>query len=115
MDAQVLKRENARVFGTVEICREYAKTERITLGTSTLEPGKTGGIDWGHKGATEIFFVVQGRVRMRTPNSAVNAEMTYELEEGDAILIPEDVPHELTNIGDVTAILSWSLAPGMVE
>lgn len=115
MDAHVVKKDEARLFGKIEICREYVKTERITLGTSTLEPGKTGGIDWGHKDATEIFFVMRGKVVMRTPKSAVNEENTYSLEEGDAIVIPQDVPHELTNVGDVTAVLSWSLAPGMNE
>ncbi len=108
MEVKVIREKEARTFMEgPELCREYFKTGKITLGTSTLQPGETGEIDWGHKASHEIFFVVKGRVSLRTPNN----DQRYELEEGDAILMPENIPHELTNIGDGTAVVSWSMAP----
>jgi quercetin dioxygenase-like cupin family protein len=35
----------------------------------------------------------------------------YQLEEGDIIIIPEGVPHQLINIGNQKAIITWSCAP----
>ena len=108
MEVKVVKQRSAKNwYEGPELCREYFVTDKITLGTSTLEPGQTGDIDWGHPNSHEIFFVVKGKVVLRTPNDAAR----YELEEGDAILMPESVPHELTNVGDTTAVISWSKAP----
>ena len=108
MEVKVVKQDEARSFWEgPELCREYFKTEKITLGTSTLEPGETGAIDWGHKASHEIFFVIRGKVQMRTPHN----DAKYALNEGDAIIMPETVPHEPTNIGDTTCVISWSLAP----
>jgi quercetin dioxygenase-like cupin family protein len=70
-------------------------------------PGDTGAIDHGHKNSHEVFFVVKGSVVLRTPHN----DQRYELHEGDAIIMPETVPHELTNIGTEPALVTWSLAP----
>ena len=108
MDVTVVRQNEANTFNEgAELCRLYYKTGKITFGTSTLEPGDTGDIDLGHKASHEVFFVVRGDVILRTPNT----DTKYELHEGDAIIMPESVPHELTNIGSTTAIVSWSLAP----
>lgn len=108
MEVKVVKQDEARSFWEgPELCREYFKTEKITFGTSTLKPGETGAIDRGHKASHEIFFVVRGSVILRTPDT----DTKYQLQEGDAIIMPETVPHELTNIGEDIAIVSWSLAP----
>ncbi len=113
MDARIVRQSEAETFwGGPELCRQYIKTQRVTLGTSTLDPGQTGEADEGHPHSDEIFFVVRGTVEIRTPASPHNNEATYRLAEGDAIFIPEAVPHVITNIGDTTAVLSWSLAPG---
>lgn len=108
MDVKLVKQQEAKSwYEGPELCREYFKTEKITLGTSTLAPGETGAIDWGHKASHEIFFVVRGTVQMRTPHT----DEKFVLHEGDAIIMPETVPHELTNLGTETAVISWSLAP----
>lgn len=108
MDVQVVRLADAKSFWEgPELCRQYFKTEKITFGTSTLEPGETGDIDNGHSASHEVFFVVKGKVCLRTPHTDTN----YELSEGDAIIMPETVPHELTNIGSGTAIAAWALAP----
>ncbi|MDR0489627.1 MAG: cupin domain-containing protein [Oscillospiraceae bacterium] len=108
MDVKVIRQNEAETFYEgVELCRLYYKTPKITFGTSTLKPGETGAVDLGHKASHEVFFVVEGSVILRTPNT----DAKYELHEGDAIIMPESVPHELTNIGEDTAVVSWSLAP----
>jgi mannose-6-phosphate isomerase-like protein (cupin superfamily) len=108
MDVKVVTQNEAETFYEgVELCHLYYKTEKITFGTSTLKPGETGAIDHGHKASHEVFFVVRGSVILRMPNT----DTKYELHEGDAIIMPETVPHELTNTGNDTAVVSWSLAP----
>lgn len=105
---KVVKKENAEVFlDGVEVCRQYLSTEKITFGTSTLQPGQTGGIDPGHPVSHEVFCVIRGDVLMRNTNTG----KCYELHEQDIILVEEGEPHELTNIGTTQAVISWSMAP----
>lgn len=101
------KPQDARVFMEgPEICREYFKTDRITFGSSQLQPGQTGAVDHGHKASKEVFFCSRGHVLINCGEAGF-----VELFEGDACLMPETVPHELTNIGDTIALVTWSLAP----
>jgi quercetin dioxygenase-like cupin family protein len=110
MEVRVVKQGEARSFYEgPELCREYFKTEKITLGTSTLPPGATGAVDWGHKASHECFICVQGQVSLRTPGSGGGRQ--YNLTVGDAVIMPEGVPHELTNTGDTEAVVGWCLAP----
>jgi len=96
----------ARVFlEGPEVCREYFKTGKITFGSSQLQPGQTGAVDPGHKDSHEVFFVSKGHVLIRCGDTC------HELSEGDALLIPPTVPHELTNIGDSVALVTWAMAP----
>ena len=49
MDPIVVRKDEARTFYEgPELCREYHVTEKITFGSSTLQPGETGDIDLGH-------------------------------------------------------------------
>ena len=106
METKVVKSSDANIFlEGVEVCREYFKTDKITFGTSQLCPGQTGAVDQGHKASHEVFFVVKGSVLLRC------GEKLYELHEGDAQIIPPGEPHQLTNIGEGTALVSWSMAP----
>ena len=108
MDPKVLKKGDARVFMEgPEVCREYVKSGKITIGTSYLLPGQTGGVDKGHAASHEVFFVVRGHVLLHVETTG----KSYELFEEDAIFIPEGVPHQLTNIGTEAAVVSWSMAP----
>lgn len=108
MEVKVIKSSKAKVFmDGPEVCREYIKTNKITFGTSSLLPGQTGGVDPGHANSHEVFYVSRGEVLMHTPNDG----KYYQLEEGDIIIIPEGVPHQLTNIGSQKAIITWSCAP----
>jgi quercetin dioxygenase-like cupin family protein len=108
MEPRIVRRAEARSFmDGPEHCREYLVTEKITFGTSTLLPGQRGGIDRGHPGSHEVFFVVRGRVLLYVEETGAH----YELSAEDAIVIPEGVSHTLINVGEETAVLSWSKAP----
>lgn len=90
-----------------EVCRQYIATEKITFGTSTLLPGQTGGTDPGHREGHEIFYCSRGHVAVFNRDS----EKYYELREGDILLIEEGEPHQISNIGIETAVITWSCAP----
>jgi mannose-6-phosphate isomerase-like protein (cupin superfamily) len=105
--AAVVRVAAARTFTEGdELCREYLREGRMWFGTSTLEPGERGDIDPGHANSVEVFYCSQGHVLMN------DGERDYELTAGDAIVVPEGLPHALTNIGDITAVLVWAGAPG---
>jgi mannose-6-phosphate isomerase-like protein (cupin superfamily) len=112
MDIKVVRKKEARSFlEGPEHCREYLKTNKITFGSSTLLPGQRGAIDNGHPDSHEIFFVSRGRVLMFVEER----DEYFELEEQDIILMPEGVSHTLINVGEETAVVTWSLAPSEVD
>lgn len=108
MEVKVARLTQTRVFMEgPEVCREYFRTARITFGSSYLLPGQKGATDPGHNESNEVFFVSKGHVLLETHEGSF-----YELYEGDAVIIPAKVPHTLSNIGEVPALITWSLAPG---
>jgi quercetin dioxygenase-like cupin family protein len=107
MDSKVIRSSDAKVFmDGDEFCRLYTKTEKITFGTSRLQPGQTGATDPGHPNGHEIFFCARGHAVVGLGDGEF-----VELYEGDALLIAPGVPHTLTNVGDEPALITWSLAP----
>lgn len=90
-----------------EFIREYFRTDRLTFGVSELLPGKTGGLDPGHKEADEVFYCAAGNVLCFFPEE----ERYYEMEKGDALLIPQGVGHKLFNVGEEKATIIWCCAP----
>src|ERR1700722_4627568 len=105
--AVVIGAAGARTFMEgEELCREYLREPRMWFGTSTLQPGERGDVDPGHATSVEVFYCAQGHVLMQ------DGERDYELRAGDAVIVPENLPHALSNIGDVTAVLVWAGAPG---
>ena len=106
--ATIIRQNAARNFMEgPEHCREYAKTEKLWLGTSTLQPGQRGNIDPGHPHSEEIFLAIKGHVLI------YDETQYYELYAGDALFIPEGLPHTIINVGEETAILAWAGAPGI--
>ncbi len=103
----VVRRRDARAFlDGPELCREYLSEQRMWFGSSTLQPGQTGGLDSGHPGSVEVFYCAEGH--------AVVADGTlhHELEAGDALVIPPGVPHTITNVGSTPVVIVWAGAPG---
>ncbi len=106
MQAELKKQSEARIFMEgPEVCRVYFKTDKLTFGSSQLHPGQTGAVDPGHPDSHEVFFVARGRVLLRC------GETFFEMRKGDAVLVPPTVPHQLTNVGDEIALVTWSMAP----
>ena len=103
----IIRQAEARNFiEGLEHCREYVKVPKLWFGTSTLQPGQRGNIDVGHPNSQEVFFVCQGHIQL------FNEKEYHELFKGDAILIPEGVPHTLINVGKEVALIAWVGAPG---
>lgn len=104
---RIIRQAEARSFMEgPEHCREYFKVPKLWFGTSTLGPGERGNIDPGHPNSQEVFFVCQGHVLL------YDEKQYYELVQGDAILVPEGVPHTLINVGEEVALIAWAGAPG---
>ena len=98
---KIIHPKDAKVFmDEQELVREYLHTDKITFGVSRLKPGAVGGLDTGHAVADEVFLCY-------FPED----DTYYELEQGDAPLIPPATGHKLFNIGDEDALISWSCAP----
>ena len=108
IEISVIKEREATPFmeGS-EYCKKYVETEMITFGTSVLPVGAKGAKDVGHTNSHEVFFVVRGIVLLYVEES----DKYYELHEGDAALVNKGVSHTLVNIGEIPAVLSWSMAP----
>ena len=108
MDITVVRKKDAKNFMEgPEHCREYLRTDKVVFGSSTLPPGARGAIDTGHPDSHEVFFVVKGHVLLYVEER----NEYFELEEHDAILMPEGVSHTLINVGEETAIVTWSMGP----
>lgn len=106
MNGELKKPSATKIFMEgPEVVRLYFKTEKLTFGTSQLNPGQTGAVDPGHPDSHEVFFVVRGTVLLRV------GDVYHEMHEGDAVLVPPVIPHQLTNIGLDIALVSFSLAP----
>ncbi len=103
----VVRQAEARAFMEGdEFCRHYVTTDKVTFGTSTLQPGQRGGLDGGHPNAHEVWFCIAGHVLIDTGDGEF-----VQLWSGDVAVMPEGLPHTLINVGDTVAYLSWSLAP----
>ena len=103
----VIRERDSEVFMEgEEFCRHYVSTGKITFGTSSLQPGQRGAVDTGHPKSHEVFFCITGHVLVYS-----EGREHFELMQGDAVVIPEGVPHTLVNVGDVPALVSWSAAP----
>ena len=90
-----------------EVVRKYFATDRVTFGMSELLPGQMGDVDPGHDCADEVFFCCEGHVLCLFPEE----DRYYELQSGDALLIPERTGHKLFNIGLEKAVILFACAP----
>jgi mannose-6-phosphate isomerase-like protein (cupin superfamily) len=108
--AVVIAEADARNFMEgPEHCREYVRNETLWFGTSVLPPGQQGEVDTGHGASEEVFFCTEGHVLV------YDGDRYYELHSRDALLIPPGLAHTIINIGETTAMVVWSGAPGEVE
>ena len=74
------------------IDRTTAPVSQCSLAEETLPPGKTV-LRHHHEVIEEIYYILSGTGRMRL------GEDERIVGSGDAIFIPRETPHELTNTG----------------
>jgi len=89
-------------------CRLYHHDANLWFGVSSVPVGSQAAIDPGHDASKELYFCSRGHALV------YDGETYYELEQGDALLIPPGVPHTLFNIGDAPLTVIWAGAPGEV-
>jgi mannose-6-phosphate isomerase-like protein (cupin superfamily) len=87
----------------------YFDTDLLTSGIATVSPNGKSDIDDGHKDAEEVFTVVKGKIVVKFPDK----NQQYELEQGDAIIVPINEAHMVENHTDEEAILAWTVVPGL--
>ncbi len=85
----------------------YFQTDKILFDVATVPAGQRTPVDPGHQGAHEVAYLIKGHVVFEFPAQ----QRFMELFAGDAVLIPEGEPHVAINVGEETAMISWSLAP----
>lgn len=90
-----------------ELVREYFQTDRLTFGVSELLPRQEGAVDTGHEEADEVFYCAEGHFVCKFPGE----DEIHELNKGDALLIPEGVPHKLYNVGEEKGRIVFCVAP----
>ena len=88
---------------------KYFTEDRIIFSISQLGPGQNSTVDPGHDKADEICYVISGTVVMKFPNK----NRWVELNEGDAILIAENEPHQIINTSSDEVLMVWCAAPGI--
>ena len=105
----IRKREAQITMEGAEFVRIYFHTDKLLFAICTLLPGERGPVDPGHKDADEICYVIEGKLIVYFPNK----KTCYELEQGDAILVPEGEPHQPLNTSEKTAFSCWVVAPSL--
>ena len=76
----------------------------FSLGYVTLEP-HGGQVPWHNQEQEEVYFIVAGKGEMCL------GEERQTVTSGQAICIPPDVFHQLTNIGDTPLMMIYCYGP----
>lgn len=80
-------------------------SRRLLVGQLTLGPGRDNASRPMSHRADEVAIVVAGTVEVTW------GEDVIRLGTGDSILIPEGVPHRMTNVGEEPAQIMFAIAP----
>lgn len=74
----------------------------------SVPPGREkGDLEFGHPGR-ELGTIIEGKGQL------VYGTATYELEAGDTISFPSDIPHIIKNTGKDTLKAMWIITPGRI-
>jgi quercetin dioxygenase-like cupin family protein len=79
--------------------RALGNSDEMTVGRCILKPGHTNGRHH-HPNCSETLVVIQGRIK-----HTATGDGETELGEGDTVVIPPNVRHCATNIGQSDAVL----------
>lgn len=80
------------------------QASRFSMGYVTLEP-HGGQVPWHNQEQEEIYFIVSGQGEMCL------GDQRSELRDGQAVYIPPEVYHQLTNIGDEPLVMIYCYGP----
>jgi quercetin dioxygenase-like cupin family protein len=78
--------------------------DNFAMGYVTLE-ANGGQVPWHNQEQEEVYFVVSGKTEMCL------GEERQEMKAGQIVHIPSGVYHQMTNIGDETAIFIYCYGP----
>ncbi len=108
MKTKIIRKGEGKFLLEGEECSQiYVKTGRLIFTVSTLLPGQKACLDKGHDGADEVCYIISGTIIVHLPDM----DEYHKLNEGDAILIPEGVPHYSVHVGEVKSVTAWACAP----
>ena len=79
--------------------RALGNSDDMTVGRCILKPGHTNGRHY-HPNCSETLVVIEGRIK-----HTVTGDREGELNEGDTVVVPANVRHRATNIGQTDAVL----------
>lgn len=79
--------------------RKLGNSEEMTVGKCVLYPGK-GNPPHSHPNCSEILTVMQGKIMHQIEDGK-----EVEMNVGDTITLPPDLPHLARNIGEEDAVL----------
>lgn len=71
----------------------------MTVGKCVIRPGCENPLH-SHPNCSEVLVVLQGRIA-----HTIEGGKSVELEEGDVITLPTNLPHRARNIGEADAVL----------
>jgi quercetin dioxygenase-like cupin family protein len=79
--------------------RSLGNSNEMTVGRCILKPSHSNGRHY-HPNCSETLVVIHGRIR-----HTITGDQENELSEGDTVVIPPNVRHCATNIGQTDAVL----------
>lgn len=90
---------------------KIGNSQHMTLGQCIIKPGQANPLH-SHPNSDEILHVAQGRI-MHTFEGGKDVEMN----EGDSITVPPNIPHRARNIGtkDAVLLVAFSTAERQVK
>ena len=77
--------------------RALGNNDDMTVGRCILKPGHTNGRHY-HPNCSETLVVIEGRIK-----HTIAGDQETELSQGDTVVIPPNVWHRATNIGQTDA------------
>ncbi len=78
---------------------KLGNSEDMTVGKCVLKPGMGNPVH-SHPNCSEVLVVMEGTVM-----HAIEDGQEVQLNVGDAITLPPDLPHKARNVSDVDAVL----------
>lgn len=88
-----------------------SKEQDLLIALNVYTPGARNEFHY-HKGTSQSFLCVKGKLTVRTKDSEDGPEEVHYLTEGDCVLIPGNQYYQLNNESDQPALLYQVKKPG---